>query len=270
MLKLDSLSVSYNGEPILSDVSLSVSSGEILAVIGPNGAGKTTLIRAVSGVIPMQKGKIWVDGIDLAHLHPIQRARYLAVVPQARNLPSSFSVYQSVLLGRTPYLGWLGRTSKNDHLIVERALEQTRLISLAQRRVGELSGGEQQRVLLARALAQDTPILLLDEPTTHLDMEHQAVFLNLLRELTPQKNLTILIVLHDLNLAGLYADHVALLFKGKVHLTGKPADVLTAQNLSRVYNVPVNVVPHPEYGTPLVLPDGKSKRSEIKTQDLKS
>lgn len=270
MLKLDSLSVSYNGEPILSDISLSVSSGEILSVIGPNGAGKTTLIRAVSGVIPLQNGKIWVDGIDLASLHPIQRARYLAVVPQARNLPSAFTIFQSVLLGRTPYLGWLGRASDSDYRIVEQALEQTRLTSIAQRRVGELSGGEQQRVLLARALAQDTPILLLDEPTTHLDLEHQAGFLNLLRELTIQKNLSVLIVLHDLNLAGLYADHVALLVNGRLHLSGKPAEVLTAQNLSAVYHVPVNVVPHPEYGTPLILPDGKSKRDRVSTPGLKS
>ena len=263
MLDIRSLSVSYNGKDILHDVSLHVAAGGILAVIGPNGAGKTTLIRAVSGVLPPRSGQIWVDGIDLAGLSAIQRARYLAVVPQARQLPAAFTVYQSVLLGRTPYLGWLGRTGKTDHAMVERALAQTRLTGLADRRVGELSGGEQQRILLARALAQDTPILLLDEPTTHLDMEHQSSFLNLVRSLASKKKLAVLLVLHDLNLAGLYADQVALLVDGRNHSIGAPSEVLTAENLSSVYHVPVNVVPHPDYGTPLVLPDGKIKAMEI-------
>jgi iron complex transport system ATP-binding protein len=262
MLDIRALNVAYNGKDILHDVTLRVRSGEILAVIGPNGAGKTTLIRTVSGVLPPRSGNIWVDGIDMAGLSVIQRARYLAVVPQARQLPAAFTVYHSVLLGRTPYLGWLGRTGGADHTVVKRALEQTRLTDLAERRVGELSGGEQQRVLLARALAQDTPILLLDEPTTHLDMEHQSSFLNLVRSLAEQKKLAVLLVLHDLNLAGLYADQVALLVNGRNHSIGAPAEVLTAENLSSVYHVPVNVVPHPDYGTPLVLPDGKIKTME--------
>lgn len=258
MLDLKSLYVSYNGHDILVDVSLHVSSGEIVAVIGPNGAGKTTLVRAISGVLPPRSGKVQVDGLDLAKLSTVQRARYLAVVPQARQLPAAFTVHQTVLLGRTPYLSWLGRPSPADQLLVSQALEHTRLTHLAERRVGELSGGEQQRILLARALAQDTPVLLLDEPTTHLDLEHQSNFLNLVRTLTEQKNLAVLMVLHDLNLAGLYADRVALLVAGRVHTTGSPQEVLTPEHLTAVYNVPVNVVPHPEYGTPMVLPDGRT------------
>lgn len=257
MLDIQKLNVSYNGHEILHDISLRVSPGSILAVIGPNGAGKTTLIRSVSGVLPPRSGKIFVDGIDLSGLSTIQRARYLAVVPQARQLPAAFTVQQSVLLGRTPYIGWLGRTNTVDEKLVALALEQTRLTSLAERRVGQLSGGEQQRVLLARALAQDTPILLLDEPTTHLDLEHQSSFFNLVHNLTKQKNLAVLLVLHDLNLAGLYADQIALLVNGNIYTQGTPQDVLTEDNLSVVYNIPVNVVPHPEYGTPLVLPDGR-------------
>ncbi len=258
MLDIQNLSVSYNGHDILDDVSLHVSPGSILAVIGPNGAGKTTLIRSISGVLSPRQGSVVVDGIDLLRLTAAQRARYLAVVPQARQLPSAFTVQQSVLLGRTPYLGWLGRTREIDHRLVEMALEHTRLTALADRRVGELSGGEQQRVLLARALAQDTPILLLDEPTTHLDLEHQSSFFNLVHKLANDKKLAVLLVLHDLNLAGLYADQVALLVEGRIHITGTPQEVLTESNLSAVYNVPVNVVPHPEYGTPLILPDGKN------------
>ncbi len=262
MLDLRSLTVAYNGEDILKDVSLHITKGEILAVIGPNGAGKSTLVRTVSGVIPPKRGQVWVDGINMVSVTPIQRARYLAVVPQARQLPAAFTVRQTVLLGRTPYLGWLGRTSRADEAQVDRALEHTRLTGLAERRVGELSGGEQQRVLLARALAQDTPVLLLDEPTTHLDLEHQSNFLNLLQTLVSQKGLAVLVVLHDLNLAGLYADRVALLVEGRVHSTGKPEAVLTSANLSAIYHVPVSVVSHPDYGTPLVLPDGRSKSGQ--------
>ncbi len=262
MLNLQSLHVEYHGNEILKGISLRVSPGETLVVIGPNGAGKSTLIKAVSGVIHPSQGIVWIDGTNLANLSTIQRARYLAVVPQARLLPPAFTVRQTVLLGRTPYLGWLGRTSRADEAQVERAMHYTHLTDMADRRVGELSGGEQQRVLLARALAQDTPVLLLDEPTTHLDLEHQSSFLNLVKTMVSQRDLAVLMVLHDLNLIGLYADQVALLVHGQLHSMGKPETVLTAKNLSEVYHVPVSVVPHPEYGTPLVLPDGKSNSIE--------
>ena len=172
-------------------------------------------------------------------------------------MPAAFTVYQSVLMGRTPYLGWLGQTGSQDHRMARRSLEQTLTLELAERRVGELSGGEQQRVLLARALAQDTPVLLLDEPTTHLDLQHQSSLLNLLRKLADEKQLAVLMVLHDLNLASLYADRVALLVSGRVRASGTPQEVLTEQDLSSVYNVPVHVVPHPDYGSPLILPDGR-------------
>jgi iron complex transport system ATP-binding protein len=187
----------------------------------------------------------------------MQRARFMAVVPQARQLPGAFSVYQTVALGRTPYLGWLGKTGKSDDLAVQKALEQTQLSQLAERMVGSLSGGEQQRVLLARALAQSTPILLMDEPTTHLDLEHQTVLLNLVRSLAAEQNLAVLAALHDLNLASLYADRVALIAAGKIQAVGTPQQVLTSEQLSRVYHVTVQVMPHPQYGSPLVLPDGR-------------
>jgi len=262
MLEIQSLSVSYGKSTptrwlALEQVSLSVQPGEILVVIGPNGAGKSTLIRAVSGALPSLSGSVLVNGTDLAQLSAGQRSRRLAVVPQARQLPAAFSVYQAVLMGRTPYLGWLGQTSSQDHSLARRALEQTLSLELADRRVGELSGGEQQRILLARALAQDTPVLLLDEPTTHLDLQHQSSLLNLVRKLASEKKLAVLMVLHDLNLASLYADRVALLVAGKVRACGLPAEVLTAQDLTSVYNVPVHVVPHPDYGSPLILPDGR-------------
>lgn len=266
MLTIQSLCVAYQEHVVLHHLSLTAEKGQILAVVGPNGAGKSTLIRAVSGVLPPREGKIWVDGRDLSRLSPAWRARLMAVVPQARQLPAAFTVYQTVLLGRTPYLSWLGNAGQRDHAAVLLALERTRLSELAERRVGELSGGEQQRVLLARALAQEAPLLLLDEPTTHLDLQHQSGLLNLVRNLAREKHLTVLMVLHDLNLAGLYADRVALLAEGRLFAVGKPEEVLTAKNLSAVYGVPVSVIPHPQYGTPLVLPDGRAEALGVADQ----
>ncbi|MGD9092682.1 MAG: heme ABC transporter ATP-binding protein [Anaerolineales bacterium] len=259
MLEIKSIRVAYGKRTVLRDLSLSVRSGEITAIIGPNGAGKSTLIRAASGIQNILAGQVIVAGEELNGLTQTERARYLAVVPQARNLPGAYTVYQTVLLGRTPYLNWLGNAGKTDHERVRLALERTDTLGLADRRVGELSGGEQQRVLLARAFAQDTPILLLDEPTTHLDLQHQSNLLNLVRRRAREKDLTVVLVLHDLNLAGLYADQVALMSKGEIYALGSPSEVLTVGNLSPVYGVPVQVITHPEYGTPLILPDGRNE-----------
>lgn len=259
MLSIEHLSVAYGARRVLHDVSLNVQAGEVLALIGPNGSGKSTLIRAISGVVPVEGGKVEAGGRAVSDLSVMERARHLSVVPQARNMPLAFSVYESVLLGRTPYLGWLGRAGATDHERVRYALERTQMTALADRMVGELSGGEQQRVLLARALAQDTPVLLLDEPTTHLDLQHRESLVHLVRELAHTRDLAVLMVLHDLNLASLYADRVSLLVDGEMQATGTPGEVLTEATLSRVYNVPVHVIPHPEYGTPLVLPDGRKR-----------
>src|SRR5512140_1569577 len=259
MLNIEGLTVSYGKRRVLRAASLHVNSGEVLALIGPNGSGKSTLIRAVSGVVPIESGRVEVDGRALSELSTMERARHLAVVPQARNVPPAFSVYETVLLGRTPYLGWLGRAGEQDHERVRYALERTQLAPLAERLVGELSGGEQQRVLLGRALAQDTPVLLLDEPTTHLDLQHQEGLIHLVRELALSRQLAVLMVLHDLNLASLYADRVSLLVDGEIQATGTPAEVLTEGRLSAVYHVPVHIIPHPQYGNPLILPDGKDR-----------
>ncbi len=259
MLKIENLTVAYGSRRILHSVSLDVETGEIVTLIGPNGAGKSTLIRAVSGVVPIEGGEISIEGQSLRQLSTSERARRLAVVPQARNLPPAFTVYESILLGRTPYLGWFGRTSPADHERVRNALERTQMLPLAERRVGELSGGEQQRVLLARALAQDTPVMLLDEPITHLDLQHRERLIRLIRDLATHKELAVLMVLHDLNLAAMYADRIALLVEGRLEAMGTPAEVLTESTLQRVYQIAVHVIPHPEYGVPLVLPDGRDQ-----------
>lgn len=253
MLKIQNLSASYHGHQVLHDVSFNVNNGEVLALIGPNGAGKSTIIRAASGVIP-STGSVRTNGDDFHALDPMQRARYMAVVPQAISLPPAFTVWETVLMGRTPYLGFLGHASSLDEELARGALSRVHALAFADRRVGELSGGEAQRILLARALCQSTPILLLDEPTAHLDLQYQVSLLELIRELARGENLAVLIALHDLNLAARYADRVALLVGGHLKAIGNPRDVLTPEAISQAYCLPVNVVEHPFMDAPLVLP----------------
>ena len=210
----------------------------MLVVVGPNGAGKTTLIRALSGVVPAASGRISFEGRDLAGLSNSERAQIFAVVPQARNLPPAFTAWETVALGRTPHLNWLGQASGIDEEIVREAMRQTDTFSLAQRRVGELSGGEQQRLILARALAQQPRVLLLDEPVTHLDLHYQITILDQIRALAKEKNLGVLAVLHDINMAVRFADQAALLVGGKVVAAGTPAEVLTPALLSEAYDLP--------------------------------
>ena len=255
MLRIEALSVAYGPRRVLQAVSLEVSTGQVVALIGPNGAGKSTLVRAVSGVVPVQSGKVRTNGDDLLSLPPMQRARFLAVVPQAVSLPPAFTAWETVLMGRTPYLNFLGQVSARDEAIARLALQKVDALDLAERRVGELSGGEQQRILLARALAQSTPILLLDEPTTHLDLQHQVSFMETVRQLAHQEQLAVLIALHDLNLAARYADRLVLLVAGEVKAAGTPRQVLTSELISAAYHLPVQVVPHPFADAPLVLPE---------------
>jgi len=256
MLSIRSISVNYGETEIIRDVSFNVESGEVVSLIGPNGAGKTTMIRAISGVIPLRSGSVHVVSGDLSALSITQRARLLAVVPQARRLPPAYSVQQAVLMGRTPYLGWLGNPSKNDYEKVKWALDRTQITELTERRVEELSGGEQQLVLVARALAQDAPVVLLDEPTAHLDLQHQATILDLVRTLAQERNLAVLMSMHDLNLVSLYSDRIALIGDGCLHAFGTPKEVLNPQLLSDIYQVPLHVIPHPHQDIPLVLLNG--------------
>jgi len=254
MLKIESLSVSYGPREILHNISLDVQSGEVLALIGPNGAGKSTLIRAASGVIPYL-GHVRTNGDDFATLRPMQRARYIATVPQAVSMPPAYTVWETVLFGRTPYLGFLGQPSQKDEEIARQSLQRVSALPFADRRVGELSGGEQQRILLARALCQSTPILLLDEPTAHLDLQYQVSLLALVSELAHRDNLAVLIALHDLNLAAHYADRVALMVAGNIKALGKPRDALQPELIADAYCLPVQVVQHPFLDIPLVLPE---------------
>ena len=253
-LDLSHLSAGYRSRLVLHDVSLSVTGGEVLALVGPNGAGKSTLIRALSGVIPARTGEVRLDGIDLLRLSANARARKLAVVPQMIRLPEAFTVGEIVLMGRTPHLPLWASESRRDCEVAWRAMRRTQVEALSNRRIDELSGGEQQRVVIARALAQEPQVLLLDEPTAHLDLKHQVAVLELVRSLAREHGLAVLMTMHDLNQAAVYADHVALMAQGAIVARGTAGQVFTAEALSAVYGVRLAVSRHPVHGTPLVAP----------------
>ncbi len=249
------LTFAYNGFPVLEKVSLDLQPGRLVGVIGPNGAGKSTLVRLLSGVLTPGSGQVTLDGRPLAAWKRRQVARRLAVVPQSPNLPEMFTVAEVVLLGRTPYLGLLGNESAHDREIARRAMERTQSWHLAHRLIGTLSGGERQRVVVARALAQQPSVLLLDEPTTHMDVNHQLGLIVLVRQLAAEDNLAVLAILHDLNLASLYCDELILLAGGRIVAHGGPREVLTHDRISAAYRADVLVLSHPQTGRPVVVPE---------------
>ena len=254
VLEIHSLSAAYGEIQALKEITLSVSRGEILGLIGPNGAGKSTLIRVLSGILPPAAGEVLLNKRDITSFSPSQRARVLAVVPQARQLGGAFTVYQTVLLGRTAYMSFLGRPSDVDLEKAWWAMEQSAVDHLAERKLAEISGGEQQRVLLARALAQETPVLLLDEPTNHLDLRYQVSLLKLIKSLAQEQDLSVVMAMHDLNQVSGTADRVALLVDGRLSALGYPQDVLTPENVRKAYQTSVEIYQHPETGIRHIIP----------------
>jgi len=259
MLSIQSVSIAYGDNLVVRGVDVEIAAGEIVAVIGPNGAGKTSIIRAVSGSIPLIAGKIWIDGEDAETLSVKERAKRIAVVPQARQMGGAYSVNQAVMMGRTAHMNWLGKESQYDYDCVKNALEQTGLIALADRQIAQLSGGEQQRVLLARALAQKTPILLLDEPTNHLDLHHKYHLLDLVKQLVFDFQLTLMVAMHDLNMVSQIATRIALLINGEIQTLGFPDDVLTKEIIEEAYQVSVEIIHDPHTNKPVIIARGETE-----------
>ncbi|MDA8288512.1 MAG: ABC transporter ATP-binding protein [Actinomycetota bacterium] len=246
------LCVSLGGVRVLSSIDLVVERGEWLAPIGPNGAGKSTLLRALAGLVPTS-GRIEIADVAVRHRDRRRLARLVAVVAQRPQLPPAMTVIDYVMLGRSPHVGYLGWESPADRRIAGGALERLDLSRFAGRALGTLSGGEAQRVALARALAQETPVLILDEPTSALDLGHQQQVLELVDALRRERGLTVVSAMHDLSLAGQYADRLVLIDRGRVAALGAPRDVLTPELIATHYEAHVDVRVTPS-GEVLVTP----------------
>jgi len=271
-LELRQVAAGYASVRVVHDITLGVEPGEILALIGPNGAGKSTLLRVAAGLLQPFEGRALVDGQDLGTLRPKERARRIAVVPQEAPLPSGLFVHEMVGLGRTPYARVLLGPSARDRGAVEWAMRVAGIESLSGRFVDELSGGERQRVILARALAQQPVLLLLDEPTANLDLHHQVAMLELVRGLSHEQGLGVVAAVHDLQLAALYCDRVALLHAGRVISQGAPEAVLTESLLLQAFGQRVVLSAHPTHGVPLValVPNGNARRVAAAQGDVGS
>jgi iron complex transport system ATP-binding protein len=259
MLKISNLSAGYNNKEIIKNISFAVSQGEFVGIIGPNGSGKTTLFRTITKIIPGYTGSLLYKEKEISAWPVRALAREIAVVPQFLLMAFPFKVYDFVSLGRTPYLGRFEMLSGRDEEVIKGAMDITGCSGLRERMVTELSGGELQRVFLAQALAQEPKLLLLDEPTSHLDIGHQVEIMHLLKRLNKDQGLTIVIILHDLNTAGEYCNRLVLLDEGRIYKTGTPVDVLTYQNIEAVYKTVVVVKDNPISGNPYVIPVPKDK-----------
>jgi iron complex transport system ATP-binding protein len=249
---LANLTVRYGKRVVVHDFSDTVKPGDWLCLIGPNGAGKSSILRAVAG-LASHSGEISVDGSPLKLRTPRRRAELVAYVPQSPVLPDEMLAFEYVLLGRNPYISYFGGESAHDRAMVQNVLRRLDLVQFADRELGSLSGGEQQRLVIARALAQEAPILLLDEPTSALDIGHQQQALELVDRLRRENGLTVISAMHDLTLAGLYADRLALLHEGHLVVAGTAGQVLRAETLAEFYGVSVTVHHEPD-GTVVVVP----------------
>jgi iron complex transport system ATP-binding protein len=258
MLSLHNVSAGYPHRPVLEEITVNVAAGEFLGLIGPNGSGKTTLLRVISGVLPARQGKVLLRGRRLREMGRRDVARIVAHLLQDRVPGLAFSVRELVVMGRSPHLPRFGREGKHDLLIARRAMEMASVFHLADRPVTELSGGERQRALIAMCLAQEPQLLLLDEPTSHLDIGHQLSILDLIRGLNRQTGLTVVAVFHDLNLAAEYCDRLVLLDGGRIAAVGTPAEVLTNETIQGIYKVGVFIGRNPVSGAPYIIPDVSS------------
>ncbi len=261
MIELDDVWFGFDGTTVLEGVSLSVADGEFIGLIGPNGAGKTTMIRLINGSLRQDAGTVIIDGAEVSELASKAVSRRVAVVPQETHLSFDFPVQTVVAMGRNPYKSRFDRMRPSDRTRVEAALDQTATTEFADRPFSELSGGEQKRVLVARAIAQSTPNLLLDEPTGGLDINHQIAVFELARQLKADGK-ALLAAVHDLNLAARYCDRLALLHDGMIIAIGTPEAVLEPDILDTAYGISTTVLTNPVTDTPMVVPRSSSSAIE--------
>lgn len=256
-LEAHGLSTGYGTDNILHDLDLTVPPGRITAIVGANACGKSTLLRAMSRLLAPREGQVLLDGKSIHRMSARLLARTMGLLPQSPIAPEGIAVADLVSRGRHPHQNLFSRWTRKDDEAVDAALTATRTTELAERSVDELSGGQRQRVWIAMALAQETDILLLDEPTTFLDISHQIDVLDLLTDLNRERGTTVVMVLHDLNLAARYADHLVAIAKGRVHVSGSPEEVLTQQNIRAVFGLESQIITDPVSGRPMMLPIGR-------------
>ena len=252
IFELEKIGFKYGEKRVLQEVTLTVAKGEFFGILGPNGSGKSTLLNLIDGIGMPCEGRIRLKGIPPATMKRMALARLVAVVPQEASWIFPLTVEEVVLMGRTPHMGPLAFESKKDLAMARSAMEATDLLPFASRLMESLSGGERQRVLIARALAQEPEVILLDEPTSSLDIAHQIRTFDLIRSFSRSAGLTVVAVTHDMNLAALYCDRIALLKEGCLHSLGRPGEVITESSIREVFGVNVVVDRHPLTGLPRV------------------
>lgn len=265
MLRVDQVSGGYGGTEVIKNITFDVKRGELFGILGPNGSGKTTLLKMISGVLPFQSGSIFIKNKPISSYSAKELAKLVAVLSQHSEAAFSYTVKETVSLGRYAHQkGWFQALSEKDEEIIQTVMEQTGIAEFQHKSIQELSGGERQRVNLAQALAQEPEILLLDEPTNHLDLSYQKELLDLLKEWTINRQLTVISIFHDLNLASLYCDRMLLLEKGEIQANAVPGEVLKEERIKEVYRTDIQKQPHPQIPVPqlVLLPRWKKERSE--------
>jgi len=251
-LKIEELSYKYDQLQVLEDIDFAINQGEFIGLIGPNGSGKSTLLKNINANCQPDEGLVYLDGANLHSLKKKELAQNLAVVAQNNKIEFDFSVEEIVLMGRTPYIDRFSSASEEDFALARRAMRLTNTLQFKDRSINQLSGGERQRVIVARSLAQDPEVLLLDEPTSNLDINYQLEIMDLLTRLNREEELTILVVLHDLNLAAKYCDKLLLIEQGQIHSFGSPTEIVTVENIKEVYGSDVTVKYHYPENIPYV------------------
>ncbi|MEV0649447.1 ABC transporter ATP-binding protein [Phytomonospora sp. NPDC050363] len=261
-LEVADLTLGYDDRNIVERVTTTIPAGEITAIIGANASGKSTLLRGVARLLKPRNGSVILDGKAVHDMRSLDVAKVIGLLPQSPVAPDSITVGDLVSRGRYPHQGWFARWNAEDDKAVGDALEATGTAELVDRKLAELSGGQRQRVWIAMALAQGTDILLLDEPTTYLDINYQVEVLDLLTDLNRRSGATIVMVLHELNLACRYADHVVAMRSGGIVVEGRPNEVITSDVVQEVFGLSCDVMPCPRSGTPMVIPLGRHHMAE--------
>lgn len=239
-IKCRDLCFAYNKDNVFEKVNLDIQAGQLMSIVGPNGIGKSTLLKCLSNIYKTKYGVVYLDGKEISSMNSRTIAKNLAYVPQNQAISFSMTVYEMVLLGRRPYIKW--KVSLNDEAIVESILNKFNIMHLAEREINTLSGGEKQKVAIARALVQEPNILFLDEPTSSLDINHQLEVIGNLRRIVYQESKAVVVVLHDLNLANRFSDKVFLMGKGGFYKIGSPEEVLSLENIKNIYNIEVEII----------------------------